>query len=223
MKDELLLSDEQFILAETASVEPYLFTTIKGRAEFVIIQEEMEELNDYCVISGNAVKAILKRKQKAYQKYLSGHERAIHPDFGELTDEVISGLEEIVIPKWETIYSFMHQTTSLLLLHTFTERALKGLCDSLAPDGAPTVKQQKGKSKIDSFLYYLSEVCNLQFIEPKGTRSIRDQVRHVRNCFAHGDWDDLERTAQKINLRRAFLLTSALFREIELAVERARS
>ena len=219
MPENLITADEQLMLQETEGLEPYLFQSPFGDHVFAIIEEEMEELNDFCVVSYNAVEDSLKREKAQAKKYATGQDKLIHPEIGDVTEEALIGMEDFVIPKWEQIHSFLSHATCLLLLHIFVEKSLKSLCLNYAPENSPSVKQVRGMSKIDSFLKYLKENCGFSFEEPSEAIELRDGIRKIRNAFAHGDWDTVRKTTLKFSLRKSFYTTSKLFRLIEEATE----
>ncbi len=221
MSEKLITADEQLMLQETEGLDPYLFQSPFGDQVFTIIEEEMEELNDFCVVSIDAVEDALNREKALAKKYSTGQERLIHPEIGDVTEEAIMGIEDFVIPKWEQIHSFLSHATCLLLLHIFVEKSLKSLCMNYTPDKSSSVKQIRGMSKIDSYLQYLKNDCGFFFEEPKEAAELRDGIRKIRNAFAHGDWDTVRKTTLKYSLRNSFSITSKLFRLIEKAIEQS--
>jgi hypothetical protein len=222
MSDKLLTVDEQIMLQETEGLEPYIFLSPFGDRVFALIEEEMEELNDFCVIYINAVEDALNREKAQSKKYSSGQHKFIHPEIGDVTENALMGLEDFVIPKWEQIHSFLSHANCLLLLHIFTEKSLKSLCINYAPDKLSSAKQIKGISKIDSYLQYLNKTCNFSFKEPNGATELRDGIRRIRNAFAHGDWDIVRKTTQKYSLRKSFYIITTLFRSIEEAIKKSK-
>ncbi len=220
MIDELLNSDEQYAMCESEGFEPYLFKSSTGSVDFVEIEEEMEELNDFCVVSHKAVESALKKTRFQVERYEAGRDVLIVPDIGDVTDDAIMGLEDFEIPKWEHISFFLSHATSLVLLHIFAEKSLKSLCIALAPEGSRKAKREKDLSKIDSFLEYLRNTCKLTFDEPSGASKLRNGIRNIRNQFAHGDWVEVEKSTHMFGLRKSFATTTNLFEAIELATRK---
>ena len=63
MSEKLITADEQLMLQETEGLDPYLFQSPFGDQVFTIIEEEMEELNDFCVVSIDAVEDEFNREK----------------------------------------------------------------------------------------------------------------------------------------------------------------
>lgn len=225
MDDGLITSDEhQFRLqfpAQNVAFEPYLFETSHGRIEFVVIEDEMEELNDFFLASQRAVRRTLEKHRDDARAHKSGK---LGAEIGgmDVSSEMAWSLPETVIPRWEHIQGFVSRATCLLLVHVLTEKNLKGICDAYTPDKTREAKKVMGLSAIDSYLKYLREVCCLSFEEPKAAPAMRERIRRVRNGFAHGDWDQVGAETSEIALQDAFRTTSRLFAAIEEAVESGR-
>lgn len=215
MTKNILLSEDLLYLEETDDIAPYLFRSSSGSIEFIIIEDEMEKLNDYCVVSTGAVQVILDKYQTQAKLYSSGKEKLVHQEIGDVTSEALMGLEDVEIPKWEHMHSFLAHATCLLLLHVFVEKSLKSLCSVYAPNNSHSARQIKGLSMVDSYIKYLKETCSINVIEPEDSIFLRENIRKIRNDFAHGDWDNVEETTKKVSLRHSFETITMLLESIE--------
>lgn len=177
----------------------------------------MAQLNDYCVLFLQETSNKLKRMKKDLKELESGTKHIIvdeGPLTGDFTGETIMVLHE-EIPVWEDTYSFIARATCLLLLSAFTERSLKTLCDGLAPEEAVSPKKRYGESKVAMYLKFLKEECCIDFHEPKGSIDLQGKCRHLRNAFAHGDWDEVRAKIGQVHLRDSFAAITDLLNTIE--------
>ena len=121
----------------------YLFRSQTGYIEFVIVEEEMTQLNDYCVLCLIQTSKHLAQLEDERAQLERGECSLVDPDFGDFTHLRIDGLTVVDIPRWEDSYSFFSRATCLLLLHIFTEKSLKSLCDAFRPQGEKPARQKK--------------------------------------------------------------------------------
>ena len=108
--------------------------------EFLIIEEEFSQLNDDCVLCLTETLSKLKELRAELDKYETGSERLVLPDFGDMTGEYTWKLSALDIPAWEENYHFIAKAMCLILLSFFTEKSLKSLCTSLAPSALSLVE-----------------------------------------------------------------------------------
>src|SRR6266508_3839884 len=71
--------------------ENYLFETQRGIIEYEVIEEEMAQLNDYCLVMLEATGKKLEKLKNNLQEYKSGKEKAFHQEWGDLTHDMIIG------------------------------------------------------------------------------------------------------------------------------------
>jgi hypothetical protein len=214
MPDKDALNWSILILSDEASAPAYLFRTQSARTEFVIIEEEFWQLNDYCVLCLTQTLNKLDGLRSELGKYKASKEPIVDPTYGDITQDLIWGLAEVQIPAWEENYHFTARAMCLILLSFFTEKSLKSLCVAFAPEGkAP--KQKKGESKTRSYIRFLGEECGFDFMEPQESVAVREKCREIRNSFAHGDWDDIKAAVSDTNLPEAFCAVASLFHIIE--------
>jgi len=212
-----LYESDAFFLDVPPPCEPYLFRSRVGRVEFISLEEEMTQLNDFCVILLDETERRLNKHRKDLADLASGRTIAEHPESGDISDDVIQGLADHLIPTWEDTRSFVARATVLILLSVFTEKALRSLCESLKPPESGVPRQVKGLGKIDSYLSFLRTVCHLDFDEPERISDLRKTTTRIRNAFAHGEWDETRNEIREVSISAAFMTITELLERVELS------
>ena len=189
----------------------YLFQSESSVVEFVVIDEEMGQLNDYCCLCADATATKVSKLTKLADDIDAGRIEA-PPDF-----DVVYSIKDIQIPQWANSHQILVPGMSLLLLAAFLEKSLGWLADRLAerPDDKPVFRN--GKSKILGYIEFLQGKCGLAFEVPPETDKAMELFPVLRNAFASGDWDDFEQRLHCVDLTRVFGAVTALFRQIENA------
>lgn len=203
---------EDYVISPT-----YLFKTESCLVDFVVIQEELEQLHDYFLLCTKAASAKLTELKTNLADYKTGKIIANDEVLGDLTLDVIDGLEQVQIPQWEDTQSFLVTAMCLVLLSALLERALKKLCVSFATSGKGLPRERSGTNKATMYIEFLQGECGLDFLDSDSSIHIREKFRKVRNAFAHGDWDDVRDDVQGCSLRKAFEACSVLFSGLESA------
>jgi hypothetical protein len=213
--DKLL--DSALLASGETPVKDYLFHSSDGLITFVVIEEEMAQLNDYCLLCLNGVSKRISELGQEYRELQSGERRIVDPDFGDATTDAAWYISDVELLRWQDTQEFLVQAMCLLLMSAFTEKSLKSLCSDFALSSSVHPKMIKGQSKTSSYLHFLRESCNLTFDEPRESLAIRERCRRLRNSFAHGEWEDVRQEVAQISLQRAFFATTTLFQSIEKA------
>jgi hypothetical protein len=198
----------------------YLFQTRGSLAGFVLIDEELAQLNDYCLALLEAASAKHNEHTKFYD-WLAARQKPSIPlgkdKAVEFSPEDVELGRAFTQEVWADTARFLVPATCLSLLSCFTERSLRYLCDWL--EAGAKRKRSKGTSDIESYLALLRAECGLVIDEPKDTFKVREVCRRVRNDFAHGEWDKCRRAMSRLDLALAFNSVAALFFAIEQAAE----
>jgi hypothetical protein len=228
----MMVPDEEVGFVEPAAL--YLFSSSSSIVEFVVPEEEMRQLNDFCAMCQEQVEGRLLEFNSQLGRYQSREDRLIVEPFNEtsehhvdpvaaawagtdVTDDAIMALTEFDIPTWEHTHSVIMPAMCLLLLASFEEKTLKWLCLRLSPYEKTDRINNIRNNKINEYMKFLAEECALSFTEPPEATIVRKQFRQVRNAFAHGDWEDIEPVLTELSLPDAFWAVSELFRVIEAA------
>ena len=211
--DNLINSD----LFESGKVpiKDYLFHCVTGLITFVVIEEEMVQLNDFCVICLESVSMQISKLKDEHEQLVSGGQKFIDPKWGDISSDAAMFISGFYLPRWQDTQDFLVRAMCLLLLSTFTEKSLKSLCLDFAPTNSIQPKIKRGQSKISSYLNYLVETCGFNFNETQETLEMREKCRILRNSFAHGDWEDVREKVSNVILQKAFMTVGTLLRSIE--------
>tara|TARA_B100000029_G_C17172716_1_gene813913 strand:- start:37 stop:726 length:690 start_codon:yes stop_codon:yes gene_type:complete len=217
-----------------SGLDDYLFHS-EGLIDFVVIETELQQLNDYAVLVTESVHKQLNDKKKLLKEYKAGEKKAIVSENDNLetedrwmvgqdfTDDHKTILDEEILD-WKTNVGFITPSMILVLLYFLTEKSLKNLCYSFSegegeyvvPAGKRfKIKNNKNESLIEANIRYLKEKCNFNFQIDEKIISLLYQCNKIRNNFAHGDWINVEEDIVKIDLASAFKAISSLFRSIE--------
>jgi hypothetical protein len=205
-----------------ADVPPdYLFRGGQGYSqEFLTIAGEMAQLNDYCVMCVLQTRKHLDWLRHELDDLQGGRQRVVST-FGDYTGQAINFVSG-EIRTWENTYGFVTRAMCLLLLSAFTEKSLKTLCLAFTPPGLTLgrLRKRPDESEIGHYLRYLRDACGLEFTEPEESIAAREACRHIRNDFAHGDWDKVTRHVSHVGLRGAFSAVGNLLKGIETSAWR---
>lgn len=99
-----------------------------------MIEEELARLNDYCVAVSQAIHNELAQQQTVRQELEDGPEYHESDDGPIHRSEILLGLDDIEIPRWQEVNNFMMPATQILLLNVLVERSLKSLCAEYDPE-----------------------------------------------------------------------------------------
>jgi hypothetical protein len=194
----------------------YLFRGGAGySAEFITIANEMAQLNDYCVMCVLQTRKHLDWLRQELSDLECGRQRVVSA-FGDYTERAVTFVSG-EIRTWENTYGFVTRAMCLLLLSAFTEKSLKTLSMAFAPAGQRLARSRKrpDESEIAHYLRFLRETCGLEFAEPEESIAAREACRHIRNDFAHGEWDKVTQHVSHVGLRGAFSAVANLLKGIE--------
>lgn len=197
----------------TPEADHYLFTSQHHRVEFTVIEEDMAQLNDYCVhfLEGTQAKiSELKHQSKAG---VGGRFEDLDGEEIDLSDDDIREGATMELDVWQDTGDFLARANCLLLLACFAEKSLVHLCKEL---GGKVPRQKGGQSKVDACLDYLRTECGFQFDDPHESLQVRELCRKIRNAFAHGDWDTCRELVAQASLAKAFAAVAGLLEGVEL-------
>ena len=217
-----------------SGLDDYLFHS-DGLIDFVVIETQLQQLNDYAVLVTESVHKQLDDKKKLLNEYKTGGKKVIVSEKDHLEEEdrwlvgedLTEDHKEILdeeILDWKTNVGFVTPSMILVLLFFLTEKSLKNLCYSFSegegeyavPAGKRfKIKNNNNESQIEANLRYLNEKCNFDFQIDEKIISLLYHCNKIRNNFAHGDWINVEEDITKIDLASAFKAISDLFKSIE--------
>jgi hypothetical protein len=209
-------------LVDSAEAE-YLFQSLSGIIEYVVIDTEMSQVNDYFVMCFTETENKLEEMKQDLKDYESGAKKLVDPEYGDVTGEAMDGLGGFEIPAWEDNFGFIAPAMCLVHLHIFTEKSLKSLCSEYSPKNnskvyggyAIKVMREKNESQIEAYIRYLKNDCAIDLSVPDNIYDLINLSRKVRNEFAHGDWDVVRESLKEVDLPLAFQAVTHLFEDIE--------
>ena len=187
------------------------FQSKTGLIDFVAIEEELDQLEDYSTQLLNFSKQRLEFLNLKYSK--KNYEYAEEDDLD--TDEIL---------KWTESTNFIGPSIFLLSLYFLTEKSLKNLCYSFTkgtkywqvPEGERfKVSQKKNESIVEASILYLKETKKFNFELNSKTLSLFEEIRILRNNFAHGDWENVQKNLSSIEINDAFKIVADIFVQIE--------
>ena len=210
------LHNSNQLLSEETDIRNYLYMAANdSQPIFHGIQEDMAQLNDFCLLCIDTTSKQLADLRRTVKRYQAGELRAHHPDLGDITSDAEWALEEFEIPRWQETEEFMVRAMCLILLSAFVEKSLIELTNYLAPREAPRCKRKAGETETGALIRHLRQICGLHFEEPESSRAIREKCRRIRNDFAHGRWDAVKVSIADQSLSAAFGAVTDLFDAID--------
>ncbi|OGH11853.1 MAG: hypothetical protein A2857_00350 [Candidatus Levybacteria bacterium RIFCSPHIGHO2_01_FULL_36_15] len=203
-----LNSDGIFNTEENEQQTLYVFKSKSSIVEFVIIEEEMSQLNGFCCVITEGVED----RKVISDKYL----------FKEKSDPYNQAEElDIAIDDfftWCNTADFLVPATCVVLIYFFVEKCLKFLNEDFAELLNPptsSLKQMNGESKLQAYLRYMkSNFLNGLSISTEFW-DYMEKANKIRNSYAHGDWDNIKFIISEINLSHLFLVITRVIDEIE--------
>ncbi|WP_202704129.1 hypothetical protein [Flavobacterium sp. UGB4466] len=204
--------------------EEMLFRSSSNIIEYCVIEEEGQELFNFCLNIQDSIThkiSALETEKKDLEE-----DPNIYSSYDGLefqNEDAICGLEEFEIPTWTKLLYFTVPLNQIILVNIYVEKSLKSLCSTYAPENTSTcyggyslnLKQEKGKSIIESYLLYLNKFCNFNINIPQSLEYLNSHIRNIRNNFVHGDWEKCKTQLEQIDINDLFAGTSELFEAIE--------
>lgn len=126
--EKTLLYESDLLAIGATPVRDYLFRSRSGLIQFVEIEEEMSQLNDFCHLF--LVKSFQKVEElrEETENFDSGKEKLVDPNFGDVSSNIVWYNEDFLIPMWNDTYDFVARANCIIMLTAFLERSLKSLC-----------------------------------------------------------------------------------------------
>lgn len=189
----------------------YLFQS-KGTVEFVLIQEEMEQLNDVLYAAQNAIrKEILSLKN-----VLTLKENPYPRDDFEF-ESMKAGIEDYELPQWQNSLAFLMPALGIVSVHMFLEKSLKSLCAAFV---SPVPQPRPGQAKSACYIEHLER--GFSFQAPPDAKAYIDRSRRIRNDLAHGDWEKVETALDWLNLPGLLRSVTEIVAAAEAAIDQGR-
>jgi hypothetical protein len=215
-RDELYEDGYVWDRNENLLAEPYLFKSESNLIIFNIIEREMEQLNNFCMICLDAVDNKVGRLGTDAEDYKSGKKKIFDTQDSslDLSDEVADGIESYVLPAWKDIQGFSVRAMCFIMVAVFTEKTLLDLCKFVLGETAQKSRDDK-RSDIKFYLDSLKEVKKFEI--PKNVEDLMSICKKIRNKFVHGEWNEVKELMSGIYIRESFTTVTNLLAVIESA------
>lgn len=202
---------------------PYsLFSSISFVYPFVKFENELAEINDYCLYILCRLEDKLKElinESGAPFELIKGYQREKH-DMEEDAESFFSG-EYIFSPVfiWEKLSCDINKCTLLLLLLSYLESSLNEIAKWFCEERSISLgRKTAGNNEITFYIDKIGQCCCCNLVEIlKNELAYLDKVRKIRNQFVHREWNQVERHYDKFCLCDVFNTVSMIFTEIEKA------
>ena len=185
-----------------------LFESSTGLIDFVAIEEEFFQLQDYVT-----------------QLQLFTEQRSATIELiKKRNSDNISSLPVDHDIRWRENAEFLAPAMAVVSLYLFTEKCLKNLCYSFTEGSANwyveegvkfKVPKKHTESIIEASLRYLNEQVDFNFSISPDVLELLEQNRILRNDFAHGDWENVKRVIGILDIDVMFRKIALLFEQIE--------
>lgn len=192
----------------------YLFDSETRRIEFVVIEDGMAELNDYCVTVLEALRHEHERRVAASRNYLKADDGLLIGNFEKAFEEDgDDGEETPVILRWQWFQPVVTRAMCLVMLDAFVEKALWSLALFVVDDP----DEEPGEAKVDRYLDILRTKHDRPFEEPADFQRLRERCRSLRTALAEGDWTTITDTMEGTELSASFRAATEFFEILEQA------
>lgn len=207
--------------------EEHLFGTESNLVQFVVIEEELKQIFDFCLNIQMSTEKKLKNVLNEINTIKNGAIWYKSEEYGDIhKDEILLGLVDFVYPNLQNTLNFFVPANQLILLNIFLERSLKMLCFEYSCKNTSKafrgheeiIKTLKGKSKIATYINFLEINLKLKLSIENEINLIDGNLRKIRNSFVHGDWEKVEEVLENMDLNEYLIKISDLFKEIENVV-----
>ncbi|VVE42561.1 hypothetical protein PIN31009_04196 [Pandoraea iniqua] len=212
MDDELNIASKYGLYWAGASAEDengnaladgfYIYQPERFSSTFFLLFDKLRQLNDYCFDQLLSSEGRL-RMLTAQRSVTDGRSRCAS-ELDWLDDE---------IPMWEDNIEVIGRATSIVLLCSFVEWALKLVTRELC--GAIPRKRDRSMSDFESMLHHLRHNAGLNLSVDEASVGTVHAFRAIRNSFAHGDWATLAEQLDAVSLRTCFEAVARIFQCIE--------
>ncbi len=202
---------------------PYaLFSSISSVYPFVKFEEELAEINDYCVFILSQLEDKLEtliRESDVPFHLVKGYRRA--------EEDTAEDMEELFDPAymfspvttWKKLSRDINKCTLLLLILSYLESSLNEIAKWFCGErSVPLGRKERGDDEITFYLRKIGQccACDLTGALEEELAYIR-KVRMIRNRFVHREWDQVDKYYDKFRLCDVFHAVSAIFAGVEKA------
>lgn len=200
----------------------YFFFSVSSVYPFVKYEEELAEINDYCLFVlcqlENKLKALIAESEGRFE-LVKGYRRQREYTVEELDVFFDPAYMFSPVTTWENLSHDINKNTMLLLLLSYLESSLNEIAQWFCEVcSIPLGKKQKGTNEIAFYIQKIGECCQCDLTETLQKELLYlGRVRKIRNRFVHKAWEQEEEQYDQFYLCDVFRVVSMIFTQIERA------
>lgn len=204
MKDRLERLVESDSIAHYEGTAGYLlFTTESAIFPFVKFEEQLSEINDYCVY----LLTCLNAKVMEFEPF----------DIDEDDWDAPISREYHKLLSWKFLYQDINKCTLLSLLLAFFESTLNEITNWFSDEAGKTAEWKKVRNpKVSDYIAQIGKCCEVDLqCELTNELIYYDSVRKIRNQFVHNEWSQITDRYQKFVLADVINMISHVIMKVE--------
>ena len=199
-------------LAQSDSIEHYegtagylLFTTQSAIFPFVKFEEQLSEINDYCLY----LLTCLEAKVKEFEPFSS--------EGDEWNVPVSWGYHKFL--SWKYLYLDINKCTLLSLLLAFFESTLNEIANWFSDEAGMTAEWKKVRNpKVSDYIAQIGKCCGADMQDMFADElEYYDSIRKIRNQFVHNEWAQITDRYEKFVLADVIDMISHVIMKLEQA------
>lgn len=204
MNDMLERLSESDSLAHYEGTAGYfLFTTESSIFPFVKFEEQLAEINDYCLY----LLICLEAKVKEFEPFDTDKEDWDAPKSWEY-HQLLS---------WQFLYQDINKCTLLALLLAFFESTLNEITNWFSDKAGRAGEWKKVRNpKVSDYLAQIGKCCKADLQHELAKElAYYDSIRRIRNQFVHNEWEQITDRYKKFVLADVIDMISHVIAKVE--------
>ena len=197
-------------LADSDSIAHYegtagylLFTTQSAIFPFVKFEEQLSEINDYCLY----LLTCLKAKVKEFEPF----------DIDKEDWDAPRSWEYHKLLSWEFLYQDINKCTLLSLLLAFFESSLNEITNWFSDEAGMIAEWKKVRNpKVSDYIVQIGKCCKADLRQEFADElAYYDSIRKIRNQFVHNEWEQITDRYKKFVLADVINMISRVIMKVE--------
>lgn len=200
----------------------FLFSSISTVYPFTKFEEELAEINDYCLFIlrqlEDKLKTLIKDSGGRFE-FVNSYQSAKDNSEEEIEEFFNSDYMFSPVLTWEKLSRDINKCTLLLLLLSYLESSLNEIAKWFCDESSINLgRKESGTSEIIFYLEKIGQCCHSNLINTLENEIVYlNEVRKIRNQFVHREWEQINQHYDKFRLCDVFNTISIFFTEIEKA------
>ena len=180
-----------------------LFTTESAIFPFVKFEEQLSEINDYCLY----LLTCLKAKVKEFEPF----------DIDKDDWDAPWSWEYHKLLFWEFLYQDINKCTLLSLLLAFFESTLNEITNWFSDEAGITAEWKKVRNpKVSDYIVQIGKCCKVALPQDLVNElAYYDSIRKIRNQFVHNEWEQITDRYKKFVLADVINMISHVIMKVE--------